>query len=230
MIDDSPSTKALPGFNQSEIIGRSFLEDLPEEDGQQYCMRIVKALCDHHYDIDKHADRVQFLVQGRNKTLEQILTYHNIIEHIQQNNSEEDDVNNQFLKFRGIVAHQGPLDQKDPSYKGSKYNVLVDWEDGECTYEPLHILAKDDPLTCALCAKNNNLPDQPGWKQFRKLKRLVNHSNLRSVHRTMHYQYGLLVPNTHAAAVELDRINGNTKWQDAEQLEVGSLPLVCKCF
>jgi hypothetical protein len=125
-------------------------------------MRIVKAICDHQEDIDKHAHRVKFLVQGRNKTIEQILTYHNIIEHIQRNNSEEDDASNQFLKFRDITAHQGPLRHNDPQYKGSSYNVLVKWEDGECTYEPLSIIAKDDPVTCALYAKNNNLLHLPG--------------------------------------------------------------------
>ena len=35
-----------------------------------------------------------------------------------------------------FVAHQGPLESTDPSHKGSKYNVMVEWESGEVTYEP----------------------------------------------------------------------------------------------
>ena len=37
------------------------------------------------------------------------------------------------------------------------YNILVDWETGEKTYEPLSILAADDPVTYATYAKENEL-------------------------------------------------------------------------
>ena len=37
--------------------------------------------------------------------------------------------------FRGINAHQDPLDPDHPDYKGSPYNLLVEWETGEVTYE-----------------------------------------------------------------------------------------------
>ena len=223
-----PILKPLPGFNPSELIGRSYL-GLPTDDNQKFRMRIIKAISDCQENIDKHPEKMKFLVQGKDK-IEEILTYHDIIEHIQRNNSDEEDIENQFYKFREITAHQGPLSHKDNDYKGSKYNVLVEWEDGQCTYEPLEIIAADDPITCAVYAKKHNLLDEPGWKRFRrlanreiKLKRLINQSNLRSVRRTMKYQYGYLVPNTHEEAAELDRINGNTLWQDAEQLEISSL-------
>ena len=52
---------------------------------------------------------------------------------------------------------------------------------------------------------------------------MLNQTRLRSVRRTMRYKYGFLVPNTHEEAMELDRINGNTKWYDAEQLETSQL-------
>jgi hypothetical protein len=34
-------------------------------------------------------------------------------------------------------------------YIGSTYNVLVEWETGESTYEPLDFIASDDPIPCA---------------------------------------------------------------------------------
>ena len=52
--------------------------------------------------------------------------------------------------FRALIGHQGPLKPTDPNWKGCKYNVLVDWETGEKTYEPLSVLAADDTVTCAL--------------------------------------------------------------------------------
>jgi len=33
-------------------------------------------------------------------------------------------------------VHEDPLKPSDPSYKGSKYNVMIEWENGEVTSEP----------------------------------------------------------------------------------------------
>jgi hypothetical protein len=52
------------------------------------------------------------------------------------------------------------------NYKSSTYNVLVAWETGESTYEPLDFIASDDPITCAEYALKHNLLDAPGWKRF----------------------------------------------------------------
>ena len=60
------------------------------------------------------------------------------------------------------MAHEGPLDHPSPSYKGSKYNVMIEWENGEITSEPLSMIAADDPITCAIYARNNNLLDAEG--------------------------------------------------------------------
>ena len=56
-------------------------------------------------------------------------------------------------RFRAIIAHQGPLLASDPDCKGSKYNVQVEWETGEITFELLSIIAADDPVRCAAYAK-----------------------------------------------------------------------------
>ena len=49
-----------------------------------------------------------------------------------------------------------------PDYKGSSYNVKIEWENGEVTYEPLDMITKDDPVTCAIYARKNNLLNKPG--------------------------------------------------------------------
>ena len=41
----------------------------------------------------------------------------------------------------------------DPNWKGSKCYVQIEWETGEITFEPLSVLAADDPFTCAAYAK-----------------------------------------------------------------------------
>jgi hypothetical protein len=44
--------------------------------------------------------------------------------------------------------------------------VLVEWETGETTYEPLKMIATDDPVTCAEYSRENDLLNIDGWKQF----------------------------------------------------------------
>ena len=58
----------------------------------------------------------------------------------------------ELFKFRAIIGHQGPLGATDPDWNGSNYNVQVEWETGEVTYEPLSVIAADDPVTCVAYA------------------------------------------------------------------------------
>ena len=82
-----------------------------------------------------------------------------------------------LFKFRDIVAHQGPLESTDPDQKGSKYNVMVEWESGEVTYEPLALISKEDSITCAVYAKKHDHLDTSGWKHLKRYaktsKRLI---------------------------------------------------------
>ena len=73
-----------------------------------------------------------------------------------------------LFKFRDIVAHQGPLKSTGPDHKGSKCSVMVEWESGEVTYEPLALISKDDPIICAVYAKKQDLLDTTGWKHLKK--------------------------------------------------------------
>ena len=50
----------------------------------------------------------------------------------------------ELYRFRAIIGNHGPLLASDPDWKGSKYNVQVQWETGEITFEPLSIIAADD--------------------------------------------------------------------------------------
>ena len=66
--------------------------------------------------------------------------------------NQEDD---SLYKFRAIKNHHGPLKETDPNYNGSL--LMLEWETGEITEEPLSIIAQDDPVTCVAYAKEHNL-------------------------------------------------------------------------
>ena len=90
-----------------------------------------------------------------------------------------------------------PFKKNDPAYNGSLYNVMVEWERGEITEEPLSIFAQDDPVTCATHAKKHNLLQLPEWnklkhiaKHQKTLTRAINQTKIRQVRRSATYQFG----------------------------------------
>jgi hypothetical protein len=104
---------------------------------------------------------------------------------------------------------------------------LIEWKNGETTKEPLQVIAKDDPVTCAIYAKEHGLLDLPGWKQFmsiakrqKKFTCMVNQAKLKSYNRAPEFKNGYKIPQTYEQAMRFDEKNGNTKWQDAIALEL----------
>jgi hypothetical protein len=62
-------------------------------------------------------------------------------------------------------------------------------------------IAADDPVTCAIYAKDNNLLDVPGWKHFKSIARhqqhmfhMANQAKLRSFCLAPKYKYGFEIP------------------------------------
>jgi hypothetical protein len=66
-------------------------------------------------------------------------------------------------RFIKILGHDGPLDTKRSSYKGSIYNLLLEWTSGGATWEPMHAVVASDPLAVASYGRENELLDVKGW-------------------------------------------------------------------
>ena len=73
-----------------------------------------------------------------------------------------------------ITGHQGLLNKGCAGYNGSKFNLLVEWETGESMYGPLDVIAADDPVTCAIYAKEKGLLNEPRWRRFKSIARREN--------------------------------------------------------
>ena len=228
--DDNPNVKRrMVTIDPKDLIGRTFLKD-SEEDGQRFRARVVRAVVEKEEDRQKGSEYMKFICEVPNSSVDEILTYNEILDHIEKDNDEVENDTEQLYNFRRITAHQGPLRSSDKDYKGSTYNVLVEWETGETTYEPLELIASDAPATCAEYAMKHSLLDTPGWKRFnryaknlKKLQRMINQAKLQSYRREPFWKFGVLVPRTHAQAVEIDKKNGNTLWHDAVTTEMRQL-------
>ena len=144
------------------------------------------------------------------------------------NQPEEED--GEYWKFDKILKHH---------WSQGQVEVLVDWAGEEPTWEPLSHMKTQDPVTLAVYAHDNGLLNQSKWKwakHYVKTKKKLDRAK-KQVHlmkkrtgKAIKYMFGERVPRTLAEAYMLDKINGNTKWQDAIEKEVKLLRDLFGCF
>lgn len=125
----------------------------------------MECLTKHEEELGQDEDHKLFWCSVSDEQYKEILSYNKIMNSLE----EEEDGETKVWKFRRIKSHQGPLSQHDRDYCGMSYNVMVEWETGEVTAEPLSIIAVDDPITCAICARDNNLLHLDGWKRLKHI-------------------------------------------------------------
>jgi hypothetical protein len=200
-------------YQHMPIAGKALLID-PQEDGQHCRVRIVRAIEDRDGETADTPTRTELLCSINDDASEEI----EILSHIESDESEETSV----LKFKRITAHEGPLIRTSPDWKGSSYNVTIEWENGKSTSESLTVIAATDPIICAIYAQDNDLLEVAGWKRFKaissrqsKLLRTVNQAKLHSYHTAPKYHHGDGVPKDYQHAIRLDERAENTKWQDS---------------
>jgi hypothetical protein len=211
--------------NPQELLGRTFLMDT-QEDSQRFHAHIVEYISDHESNVRHTDDHVKFRISVNEDEYEEIITYNELMDFIEKNQEN----NTIVWRFRCIVGHQGPLLQHDKDYNGSRFNVLVEWENGEITTEPLSVIAANNPVTCAVYAREHDLLDVEGWKRFRNLAkrekhflRLIKQAKRMSYRQSPKYMFGYRIPKDYEEALKLDELNQNAKWKDATITKMSQL-------
>ena len=159
---------------------------------------------DAHQDAAKcHPDLVKFKCLI-NDEFEEIVAYNDIVDYI-----EADETNDGRWKYEEILEHQGPIHPKHKDYKGSSYNLLIRWSNGEIDWQPLKNFRGHDAATVAVYADKHGLLGKPGWKSFariaktaERLRRNVNQAKLHSFRTKPMYMYGFLVPRNYNQALQ----------------------------
>jgi hypothetical protein len=167
--DSGPSTthdknKCMAIIDPYKLMGHTLLMDT-QDNGQCFHACIVNLVEDHQEEVCKSDDHNKFPISINDDQYEEVITYNELMDFIQKN--EENDTIDWHLWH--IVRHQGPLLHSNPNYNGSKFNVMVEWENGEIMTESLSVIATNYPIMCAIYAKEYDLLDTKGWKCFRNL-------------------------------------------------------------
>ena len=140
---DVPKPKLIIA-GPEDLVGKSFLMDA-EEDGQRFRARVVKCLDDLDNRLDNDKERIKCLCKLNDDEREELFTCSQIVDFL--NRDAEQDV---LWRHKRIVSHQGPLRPGHKDCMGSKHNIMLEWEDGQATQEPLNLIAKEDPVAAPL--------------------------------------------------------------------------------
>ena len=172
--EENPSgSKPMPTFDPSDLIGRTFLLP-PEENGERHRAQVTRQVVEIiDQDNGKKVENINFILDIGNGKVEELISYNQLLEHLENAQDHDMGMDQELYRFRVIIGHQSPLLASDPDWQGSKYNVQVEWETGEITFEPLSIIAADDPVTCAAYAKENDLLALEGWQRSDALPRRI---------------------------------------------------------
>ena len=190
--EENPSgSKPMPTFDPIDLIRRTFLLP-PEKNWERHRAKVTRQVVEI-IDQDNHqrVENINFILGIGNGKVEELISYNHLLEHLENAQDHDMGMDQELYRFRAIIGHQGPLLASDPDWNGSKYNVQVEWETGEITFETLSIIAADDPVTCAAYAKENDLLALEGWCRFRilakkdkVLARAIKQSKIRQVRRS----------------------------------------------
>ena len=186
----------MPTFDPSDLIGRAFLLP-PEENGERHRAKVTRQVVEIvDQDNGQSVENINFILDIGNGKVEELISYNQLLEHLENTQDYDMGMNQELYRLRAITGHQDPLLASDPDWKGSKYNVQVEWETGEITFEPLSIIAADDPVACAAYDKENDLLASEGWHRFmtlakkdKVLTRAIKQSKSRQVRRSQNCMF-----------------------------------------
>ena len=137
----------MPTFDRSDLIGRTFLLP-PEDNGERHRAKVTRQVVEIiDQDNGQRVEKINFILDIGNGKVEELISYNQLLEHLENAQDQDMGMDQQLYRFRVIIGNQDPLLASDPDWKGSNYNAQVEWETGEITFEPLSIIAADDPKT-----------------------------------------------------------------------------------
>ena len=185
--------------NFDDLLGRTFLLPM-DENGERQRSTISEHVNDLCQEQVSREDQLRFKLKIDGDQLDDLISYNQLMEYL-EDKTDTGPLEDGLYRFKCIKDHKGPYTSSDREYNGSSYNLLIEWETGEQTWEPLSNIIASDPYTCAVYAKKHDLLNPPGWKLLkrhartvRRLIRTLKKAKYRQAKspETMHMHYNLI--------------------------------------
>ena len=125
-------------------------------------LSLAKKILDR--DAENH-QQIKMLISYDDKRVEELIAHNKLCNLAAKQHDKEASSEDKIFTFQRTVDHKGPLKPGGFECNRSRCNIKIEWEDaGVTTWEPLTVIEKCDPVTCAVHAKEHGLLNEPGWK------------------------------------------------------------------
>ena len=152
--DGSDNTPPMSIINFDDLLGRTFLLPM-DENGERKRATISEHVNDLCQEQVSREDQLRFKLKIDGDQLDDLNSYKQLMEYL-EDKTDTGPLEDGLYRFKCIKDHKAPYTSSDPEYNGSSYNLLIEWEPGEQTWEPLSNIIASDPYTCAVYAKGRS--------------------------------------------------------------------------
>ena len=127
--DADPShIKPMPEFDPGDLIGRTSLLP-PQENGERLRAKVTKKVEEEIEAVDgNRIPNINFLLDIGEGIVEELITYNQIMDHLDQAEEQDNSMDQELYRFRAVIGHKSPLKATDTNWKGSKWNVQIEWK------------------------------------------------------------------------------------------------------
>ena len=143
--DGTDNTPPMSIINFDDLLGRTFLLPM-DENGERKRAIISEHVKDLYQQQVSREDQLRFKLKIDRDQLDDLISYNQLMEYL-EDKTDTGPLEDGLYRFKCIKDHKGPYTSSDPEYNGSSYNLLIQWETGEHTWEPLSNIIASDPYT-----------------------------------------------------------------------------------
>ena len=131
----SDNTPPMSIINFDDLLGRTFLLPM-DENGERKRATISEHVKDLYQQKISREDQLRFKLKIDGDQLDDLISYNQLMEYL-EDKTDTGPLEDGLYRFKCIKDHKGRYTSSDPEYNGSSYNLLIEWETGEQTWEPL---------------------------------------------------------------------------------------------
>ena len=126
--DEFDITPPMSIIHSDAFLGRTFLLPMNENG------TISEHVNDLYQAQVSREDQLRFKLKTDGDQLDDLISHNQLLEYL-EDKTDTGPLEDGFYRFKCIKDHKGPYASSDPEYNGSSYNLLIEWETGEQTWE-----------------------------------------------------------------------------------------------